>query len=95
MGHQVGGMRYCHPSVLSEISAMAGSLSISHMHSHIMARELFLMRSVTMGPLKESYRFLLWVGIRVCFYPWLEQNKVFSGDGNGESVCTNEVHGNY
>lgn len=32
---------------------------------------------------KESYRFLLWVDIRVCCYPWLEQYKIFSGVGMG------------
>lgn len=36
-----------------------------------------------MDPLKTSYRFLLWVDIRVCFYPWLEQCKAFSGVGIG------------
>lgn len=34
-------------------------------------------------PLKENYRFLLWVDIRVCFFPWLEQYKVLSGVGVG------------
>lgn len=36
-----------------------------------------------MDPLKASYRFLLWVDIRVCLYPWLEQYKAFSGVGIG------------
>lgn len=80
-------MRYCHLSIC-KILVRSTSLSISHLHTHWIVRELFiyeasLINKAAADPLKENYRFLLWVDIRVCFYPWLEQYKVLSGVGVG------------
>lgn len=50
MGHQSGWMRYCHPSVPPEILALSDSVSISRLHTHLMAREQRLMSTLTESP---------------------------------------------
>lgn len=58
MGHQSGWMRYCHPSVLPEILALSDSVSISRLHTHLMAREQLLMSSLqlTKSPQRRVIR---------------------------------------
>lgn len=88
VGHGLDGR--CHVLLLLlRGSVEAGSRPFAFVLLHLCRRAAAAETSlINKGPFIGELQIPMTSGMGSAFSPWLEQNKVFSGDGKEEGLCT-------